>query len=137
MENSRADKSMGNTSNAAANQIAGVKGKSIPAVPALQKKEQGDDEPAQLETVPVDKKEYAAKQLRSDNSQTQNTGEDTRSVPVQTENKTGLPDNLKLGVENLSGLSLGDVKVHYNSDKPAQLQALDYAQGTDIHVGPG
>ena len=52
-------------------------------------------------------------------------------------NNTGLPDNLKSGVESLSGMSMDDVKVHYNSDKPAQLQALAYAQGTDIHVGPG
>lgn len=52
-------------------------------------------------------------------------------------NKTGLPDNLKAGVENLSGYMMDDVKVHYNSDKPAQLQSLAYAQGTDIHIGPG
>jgi hypothetical protein len=32
---------------------------------------------------------------------------------------------------------MNDVKVHYNSAKPAQLQALAYTQGTDIHVGPG
>ena len=30
-----------------------------------------------------------------------------------------------------------DIKVHYNSDKPAQLQALAYAQGTDIHLPSG
>ena len=53
------------------------------------------------------------------------------------ENKTGLPDNLKSGVENLSGHSLDDVKVHYNSSQPAALQAHAYAQGTDIHVAPG
>ncbi|MFM7460859.1 MAG: DUF4157 domain-containing protein, partial [Burkholderiales bacterium] len=35
------------------------------------------------------------------------------------------------------GLSMDSVKVHYNSDKPARLNALAYAQGTDIHVGPG
>ena len=52
-------------------------------------------------------------------------------------NKTGLPDNVKSGVEQLSGMSLNDVKVHYNSTKPAQLQAHAYAQGKDIHVGPG
>ncbi|MBA3867616.1 MAG: DUF4157 domain-containing protein [Anaerolineae bacterium] len=52
-------------------------------------------------------------------------------------NNTGLPDNLKSGVESLSGVSMDDVQVHYNSPKPAQLQALAYAQGTDIHVGPG
>jgi hypothetical protein len=57
--------------------------------------------------------------------------------PIQKkENKTGLPDNLKTGMENLSGMSLDDVKVHRNSDKPAQLQAHAYAQGNDIHLGP-
>jgi len=53
------------------------------------------------------------------------------------ENYTGLPDNLKTGMENLSGISLDDVKVHRNSDKPAQLQAHAYAQGTDIHLASG
>ena len=58
--------------------------------------------------------------------------------PIQEkENNTGLPDNLKLGIENLSGYSMNDVQVHRNSDKPAQLQAHAYAQGTDIHLGPG
>jgi len=52
-------------------------------------------------------------------------------------NKTGLPDNLKAGVENLSGHSMDDVKVHYNSSKPASLQAHAYAQGSDIHLAPG
>ncbi len=52
-------------------------------------------------------------------------------------NRTGLPDQLKAGVESLSGYSLDDVQVHYNSAKPAELQAHAYAQGTDIHVAPG
>jgi hypothetical protein len=52
-------------------------------------------------------------------------------------NNTGMPDNLKSGVEMLSGVSLDHVKVHYASDKPAQLNALAYAQGSDIHVAPG
>jgi hypothetical protein len=52
-------------------------------------------------------------------------------------NRTGLPDNLKAGIENLSGLSMDSVRVHYNSAQPAQLNALAYAQGTDIHVAPG
>lgn len=61
-------------------------------------------------------------------------------APAQLEqkpNNTGLPDNLKSGIENMSGFSMDDVKVHYNSDKPAQLNAHAYAQGTDIHVAPG
>src|SRR5690606_32616214 len=58
--------------------------------------------------------------------------------PLQKkENNTGLPDNLKSGVENLSGYSMDDVNVHYNSDQPAQLDAHAYAQGTDIHIAPG
>jgi hypothetical protein len=52
-------------------------------------------------------------------------------------NNTGLPDNLKSGVEQLSGMSLDHVKVHYNSAQPAQMQALAYAQGSHIHLAPG
>ena len=52
-------------------------------------------------------------------------------------NLTGMPDNLKSGVENLSGFSMDSVRVHYNSSKPATVQALAYTQGTDIHVAPG
>lgn len=48
-----------------------------------------------------------------------------------------MPDNLKTGIEDLSGFSMDDVRVHYNSDKPATVQALAYTQGTDIHVAPG
>ncbi len=51
--------------------------------------------------------------------------------------RNGLPDDLKSGIENLSGMPMNDVQVHYNSPKPAQLQALAYTQGKDIHVGPG
>ena len=62
----------------------------------------------------------------------------TEFKPIQKkENKTRLPDGLKEGVENLSGISMENVKVHYNSSQPAQLNALAYAQGTDIHVAPG
>lgn len=32
---------------------------------------------------------------------------------------------------------MDDVRVHYNSNKPATVQALAYTQGTDIHVAPG
>lgn len=69
------------------------------------------------------------------------TGEELLQAKHETlqkkKNDTGLPDNLKSGIENLSGYSMDDVKVHYNSDKPSQLQAYAYAQGTDIHLGSG
>ena len=51
--------------------------------------------------------------------------------------KTGLPENLKSGVESLSGVSMQDVKVHYNSEKPAQLNARTFAQGSDIKIAIG
>ena len=49
----------------------------------------------------------------------------------------GLPSQLKAGIESMSGMSMDHVKVHYNSDKPAQLNAYAYAQGSEIHVAPG
>jgi hypothetical protein len=52
-------------------------------------------------------------------------------------NNTGLPDQLKSGIESLSGLSMDHVRVHYNSSQPAQLNALAYAQGSNIHLAPG
>jgi hypothetical protein len=54
-----------------------------------------------------------------------------------TANKTGLPDSLKSGVESLSGIDISDVRVHYNSPKPSQINAHAYAQGNDIHLGSG
>lgn len=60
-----------------------------------------------------------------------------QSAAHKAQNHTGLPDGIKQGVEHLSGLPMDDVAVHYNSTKPASLGALAYAQGTDIHIGPG
>ncbi|MBQ20002.1 MAG: hypothetical protein CMD31_04545 [Flavobacteriales bacterium] len=59
-------------------------------------------------------------------------------APIQRRtNKTGMPDSLKSGIENLSGLDMSDVKVHYNSSQPAQLQAHAFAQGNQIHIASG
>lgn len=52
-------------------------------------------------------------------------------------NKTGMPAQLKAGVESLSGMDLSDVRVFYNSSEPAQLQAHAFAQGSNIHIAPG
>ncbi len=49
----------------------------------------------------------------------------------------GLPPDIKAGTEALSGVAMDDVRVHESSDKPAELGALAYAQGNDIHLGPG
>lgn len=59
------------------------------------------------------------------------------AAPAPRRNETGLPDRLKAGVEALSGLSLDDVRVHFGSAKPAQLQAHAFTKGSEIHVAPG
>lgn len=65
-------------------------------------------------------------------------GDSVSSEPIQkAENNTGLPDNLKSGMESISGMSLDHVNVHYNSSKPAAVQAHAYAQGSDIHLASG
>ncbi|WP_461535219.1 eCIS core domain-containing protein [Spongorhabdus nitratireducens] len=51
--------------------------------------------------------------------------------------KDGLPNKLKNGIEQLSGIDMSHVKVHYNSSKPAQLNAHAYTQGSNIHVASG
>ncbi|MYM67124.1 DUF4157 domain-containing protein [Pseudoduganella sp. FT55W] len=56
---------------------------------------------------------------------------------AEVQNDSGLPPQLKAGIESMSGMSMDHVNVHYNSDRPAQLNAHAYAQGSDIHVAPG
>ena len=58
-------------------------------------------------------------------------------TPEQKRNETGMSDNLKAGIEDLSGFAMDDVRVHYYSPEPATVQALAYTQGTDIYVAPG
>lgn len=48
-----------------------------------------------------------------------------------------LPTQLRAGIEALSGVDMSDVRVHSNSDRPAQVNALAFAQGQDIHLAPG
>ncbi|MEM9646683.1 MAG: DUF4157 domain-containing protein, partial [Planctomycetota bacterium] len=52
-------------------------------------------------------------------------------------NRGGLPSALKAGVEHMSDVDLSDVQVHYNSGRPAQLNAHACVQGNQIHLGPG
>ena len=65
-------------------------------------------------------------------------GEDDAPLHAQAdEARGGLPAQLRAGMEALSGMDLSGVRVHRNSSQPAQLNALAYAQGDDIHLGPG
>ncbi|PSL45354.1 uncharacterized protein DUF4157 [Chitinophaga niastensis] len=130
---------------AVANRNTTLHGISLPA-PVLQKQPAMEEELAQKKSI----------------TQFKTTEEEETSLPAQAKfvlqrailpeeekpaqgkfvtqfkpNLTGMPDQLKSGVENMSGMDLSAVKVHYNSDKPAQLNAHAYAQGNDIHLGAG
>lgn len=76
---------------------------------------------------------------RVEAAQSQGQSERPEQAPSEErpENQTGLPDSLKAGVESLSGYSLDNIRIHYNSPKPTEVSALAYTQGTEIHVGPG
>jgi hypothetical protein len=58
-------------------------------------------------------------------------------VESSSSNRQGLPAQLRSGIEALSGFDMSGVKVHFNSARPAQLNAHAYAQGSDIHLAPG
>lgn len=66
-----------------------------------------------------------------------NRSQADKAQAAPNSNNTGLPNQLKAGIESLSGISMDHVKVHYNSSQPAQLNALAYAQGNEIHVAAG
>ena len=126
-------------------------GKSLPAASTTQLKEISvvqkveEEEPLQGKFAPVQMVEeeeplqgkFDTTQLVEEEEPLQGKFATVQKQEAKAENKTGLPDNLKSGIENLSGVDISDVNVHYNSDKPAQLNAHAYAQGTDIHVAPG
>lgn len=58
--------------------------------------------------------------------------------PVQRKGSSGgLGDDIVNGFAATSGHDLSDVNVHRNSSKPSEVGALAYAQGNDIHLGPG
>ncbi len=60
-----------------------------------------------------------------------------KQTEKQTSHPTGISHTLKESFEKNSGYSLDDVRVHYHSQKPAQLQALAYTQGNHIYIAPG
>ena len=82
----------------------------------------------------------SSKKLNALDQKSKNHSENSGLARLQEKangNNTGLPDNLKFGMESLSGISLDDVKVNYNSDKPSDLGAHAYAEGNQIHVAGG
>ena len=96
-----------------------------------------EDEPLQKKSEPIQCVEEEGLQKKAATDSPSQLKEQSSAQTNNTANNTGLPDNLKSGIESLSGMSMDSVRVHYNSSQPAQLNALAYAQGTDIHVAPG
>ena len=88
-----------------------------------------EEEPLQGKFFPI--------QLEEDEEPLQGKFGTVQKQAKQAANNTGMPNQLKSGIEGLSGVDVSDVKVHYNSSKPAQLNAHAYAQGSNIHIGPG
>lgn len=110
-----------------------TKGKTLPAVPVLQQINSSSPPALQMKDGPEKEEPLQLNAVQRDYAQLKRF-----EAPGPTKsNRTGLPDQLKAGIENLSSFSMDDVRVHYNSSKPAQLQAFAFAQGTDIHVSPG
>lgn len=68
----------------------------------------------------------------------QSVGRDAaNAVYPAAPNVTGIPDRMKARFEAASGMSFDDVRIHYNSARPAKLNALAYTQGTNVYLGAG
>lgn len=65
------------------------------------------------------------------------TKKEERPNSVRGINRTGIPLQLKERMEQNTGVSFDDVRVHYNSDLPAKLDALAYTKGNQVEIGPG
>jgi hypothetical protein len=89
----------------------------------------------QRQEIPEEKGHLQRKMIET--IQSQEVPEEEEHLQMKKENNTGMPNNLKYGVESLSGIDMSDVRVHYNSSKPAGIGALAYTQGTNIHIAPG
>lgn len=70
----------------------------------------------------MDEDEPLQGKFSSQSSEFQNPSD--RRPTALVENNTGMPDQLKANLEAMSGFDLSAVRVHRNSDKPAQLLNL-------------
>lgn len=92
------------------------------------KAESSEEEKASKEDI-VDTKQFS--------NGSEDDGSDHRSSSVGNQKNNSLPFQLKKNMESMSGFSLNDVNVHYNSYEPAQLKAHAFARGSNIHIAPG
>ncbi len=97
---------------------------------SLQRQE--EEEELQMMQVPAQRVEEDEELMQGKSESLQR-----EQQPAKPANQTGMPDSLKAGIEALSGRDLSGVRVHYNSSRPQQFNALAYAQGNEIHLGSG
>ena len=69
----------------------------------------------QRQEIPEEEEPLQGKMIET--IQRQEIPEEEEPLQTKRENNTGMPDNLKAGVESLSGIDMSDVRVHYNSIK--------------------
>lgn len=101
---------------------------------------QADKDKPPSHSIPVENKRPANEifqQLQAGVANSPRVIQQQKDINQSLRNETGMSDVLKAGVENLSGMDLSEVRVHYNSAQPAQLQALAFARGNQIHIAPG
>lgn len=70
----------------------------------------------------------------------QQTSSEKQPHLQEKENKTGIPESMKIGYEYSWGISLDDVTVYYDSDKPKEQEgdgAIFYREGMNIYLASG
>lgn len=90
-------------------------------IQAKQKIIQAKQRPIQAKQQPIQAKQRPVQRNTGSSSSGGNTNE----------------AQVKANVSALMGTDVSDAKVHYNSNKPAQLQAEATAQGNQVHIAPG
>ncbi|OJJ19868.1 hypothetical protein BKI52_15415 [marine bacterium AO1-C] len=100
---------------------AGSKQGQKPAIQAKQQTIQAKQRPIQAKQKPVQAKQSPVQRNTKSKGGNENTSE----------------AQIKANVSALMGTDVSDAKVHYNSNKPAQLKAEATAQGKEVHLAPG
>lgn len=107
----------------------------------LRKQEQGRSLQLEVQGLvnlqQLTKKSPQITQMKALKDQTNKTPSPFQLKQGKASGLKSLPLQLKSGVEELFRLNMSDVKVNYNSSEPSKIGAAAYAQGSDIHLGPG
>ncbi|HAS42008.1 MAG TPA: hypothetical protein DCS93_16125 [Microscillaceae bacterium] len=101
-----------------------------PSIQAKQKPIQAKQKPIQAKHKTIQAKH---KPIQAKQSPVQLQDKDTESGTSSNQEEA----RVKQRVGALMNTDISDAKVHYNSDKPAQLMAEGTAQGNEVHLAPG